>query len=132
MRKNPPAGIKSDDRHLYTNLPTENGGILDKYQAAVKLTPREHEAVKRLVKAGYFLNISDFVRSAVRDRLEALKPTQVRRISAGAAQREVHQYIKSHPDVYPDEIADDLNLDLETVMDAVAVLISKRKIGESA
>ncbi len=103
-----------------------------KYQAAVKLTPKEHEGVERLVKAGYFLNVSDFIRSAVRDKLEALKPTLVRRISAQAAQREIYKYIKSHPDIYPDEIADVLNLDLETVMDAVAALMSRSEVGESA
>ncbi len=103
-----------------------------KYQAAVKLTPKEYEGVEHLVKAGYFLNVSDFVRSAVRDKLEALKPTLVRRIPAQAAQREIYHYVKSHPDVYPDEVADALNLDLETVMDAVAALMSKGKIGESA
>ncbi len=119
------------DRHLYTNLPIENGDAL-KYQAAVKLTPKEYEGVERLVKAGYFLNVSDFVRFAVRDKLEALKPTIVRRISTQKAMREVYRYIKSHPEVYPDEIADALNIDLETVMSAVSVLISKKKVKESA
>ena len=109
---------------------TNGENLVAKYQAAVKLAPKEYEGVERLVKAGYFLNISDFVRSAVRDKLEALKPTLVRRVSAQAAQREIYQYVKSHPDVYPDEIADVLNLDLETVMDAVAALMSKKKIGE--
>lgn len=134
MGKNPPIRIKSKgDRHIYTNLPIINGDTLvSKHQAAVKLTPKEYEGVERLVKAGYFLNVSDFVRSAVRDKLQALKPTLVRKISAKVAQREIYQYIRSHPDVYPDEIADALNLDLETVMDVVATLMSKRKIGESA
>lgn len=102
-----------------------------RYQAAVKLTPKEFEGVERLVKAGYFLNISDFVRSAVRDKLEAMKPVLVRGISPRAAQGEVYSYIKSHPGIYPDEIADVLNLSIETVMDAVAGLMSKGKIGES-
>jgi Arc/MetJ-type ribon-helix-helix transcriptional regulator len=102
-----------------------------KYQAAVKLTPKEFEGVEHLVKAGYFLNVSDFVRSAVRDKLEALKPTLVRRISSRAAQQEIYRYIKSHPDVYPDEIADALNLDIGTVMDTVAALMLKKKVGES-
>ncbi len=132
MRKDRHIRIESGvDRHLYTSLPIENGDTL-KYQAAVKLTLREYEGVERLVKAGYFLNVSDFVRFAVRDKLEALKPTFVRRISAQKAMREVYQYIKSHPEVYPDEIADVLNMDLETVMDAVSVLISKKKVKESA
>jgi len=122
------------DIYLYTNLPIKkkDGDVLvGKHQAAVKLTPKEYGGIEHLVKAGYFLNVSDFVRSAVRDKLEALKPTLVRRISPRIAQREIYQYIKSHPGVYPDEIADALNLDIEMVMDAVTVLTSKRKIGES-
>jgi Arc/MetJ-type ribon-helix-helix transcriptional regulator len=103
-----------------------------KYQAATKLTLREYEGAQRLVKSGYFLNVSDFVRSAVRDKLEAMRPTLVRKVSPKAAQNEIYRYIKSHPDIYPDEIADALNLDIETVMGAVTALMSKRKIGESA
>lgn len=105
---------------------------MGRYQAAVKLTPREYEGMERLVKAGYFLNVSDFVRSAVRDKLQALKPTLLRRISAPQARREIYQYIKAHPNVYPDEVADALNLDIETVMGAVAALMAKKRIGESA
>lgn len=120
-------------KHIYTNLPNKKWAMdISKYQAAAKLTPKEFEGVEKLVKAGYYLNISDFVRSAVRDKLEAMKPVLVRRISPKVAQDEVFRYIKSHPDVYPDEIADVLNLDIETVMDAVAALMSKGKIGESA
>lgn len=103
---------------------------IGKYQAAVKLTPKEFEGVERLVKAGYFLNISDFVRSAVRDKLETMKPTVVRRISPRAARKEVYLYVKSRPGIYPDEIADALNLSIETVMKAVTALMSKGKIGE--
>jgi len=103
-----------------------------KCQAATKLTLREYEGAQHLVKAGYFLNVSDFVRSAVRDKLDAMKPTLVRKVSPKAAQNEIYRYIKSHPDVYPDEIADALNLDIKTVMDAVATLMSKKKVGESA
>jgi len=119
-------------RHLYTNLPTENGDLvaIGKYQAAVKLTPKEFEGVERLVKAGYFLNISDFVRSAVRDKLEATKPVLVRRISPRAARKEVYLHVKSHSGIYPDEVADALNLSLETVMEAVSALMLEGKIGE--
>ncbi len=105
---------------------------MSKYQAAAKLTPKEFESVEKLVKAGYYLNVSDFVRSAVRDKLDVMKPVLVRRISPRVAQSEIFSYIKTHPDVYPDEIADALNLDIETVMDAVAALRLRRKIGESA
>ena len=65
------------------------------------------------------------------DKLNAMKPVLVRRVSPKTAQTEVFEYIKSHPDVYPDEIADALNLDIETVINAVGVLVSKRKVGES-
>lgn len=101
-----------------------------KFQAAVKLTPKEFEGVERLVKAGYFLNVSDFVRSAVRDKLDSMKPAVVRRVTARAAEREVYRHVKAHPDVYPDEMADALGLDLETVMEAVASLVEKGRIGE--
>lgn len=65
---------------------------------------------------------------AIKSKLKRMKPILVRRISPRVAQDEVYLYIKSHPDVYPDEIADALNLDIETVMNAVAALMSKRKI----
>lgn len=135
MRKNSPISAKSSlDRHIYTNIPTINGDAVavGKYQAAAKLTPREYEGVEHLVEAGYFLNVSDFVRSAVREKLGAMRPAVVRKIPSRTAQKEIYNYVKSHPDVYPDEIADALSLDMETVMDAVAALVSQKKVGESA
>ena len=135
----PPNYIKSAkrssvslDRHLYTNIPNWNGDVMAKYQAATKLTLREYEGAQRLVKAGYFLNVSDLVRSAVRDKLDAMKPIRMRKVSPKVAQNEIYRYIKSHPDIYPNEIASALHLDIETVMDAVAALMSKKKIGEFA
>jgi len=120
------------DRHIYTNVPNKKWVTnTSEYQAAAKLTPKEFEAVEKLVKVGYYLNVSDFVRSAVRDKLGVMKPVIVRRVLPKTAQNEVFEYIKSHPDVYPDEIADALNLDVETVIDAVGVLVSKKKVGES-
>lgn len=133
MRESLASYIKSSevDKHLYTNVSTENGDLMAVgKQAAAKLTPKEYEGVERLVKAGYFLNVSDFVRSAVREKLEAMKLATVRRLSPAAAEREVHRYIKAHPGAYPDEIADALNLDLETIMDAVGALMARGKVGE--
>jgi len=102
-----------------------------KYEVVTELTRREYERAQRLVDAGYFLNVSDFVRSAVRDKLNATKPTLAHKASPKAVQNEVYSYIKSHPNVYPDEIADALNLNIETVMDTVTTLMSKKKIRES-
>jgi Arc/MetJ-type ribon-helix-helix transcriptional regulator len=46
---------------------------IHQHQAAAKLTPKEFETVEKLVKAGYYLNVSDFVRSAVRDKINETK-----------------------------------------------------------
>lgn len=105
---------------------------MPKHQAATKLSPKEFEGIEKMVRDGFYLNVSDFVRSAVREKLSKINIVIVRNVSPRVAQREVLEYIKSHPDIYPDEIADALTLDFETVMNAVSALISKGEVGESA
>jgi Arc/MetJ-type ribon-helix-helix transcriptional regulator len=49
--------------------------------AGTKLTSHEYEEIKRLVDNGIYLSVSDFIRDAVRDKLETYKIIINREIS---------------------------------------------------
>ena len=67
--------------------------------------------IESLVNEGYYLSASDFVREAVRDKLE-----------------EIYRYLLQNPDSYPYEIANELWLELSLVHEA---LIELRKGGKA-
>ena len=43
-----------------------------------KLTRYEYEEISNLIDAGIFLNASDFVREAIRDKLKSIKVIKIR------------------------------------------------------
>lgn len=95
----------------------------------VRLAEIDKERVERLIKMGYYLNSGDFLRDAVRARLEHLDISFVRDVDIKTAKKEVLDYVKGNPNVYADEIAAKLNLDIETVIDAIDKLIEEKKVG---
>ncbi|MGV8128081.1 MAG: ribbon-helix-helix domain-containing protein [Methanothrix sp.] len=54
-----------------------------------KLTPNEIGQINKLVEAGLYLNPSDFIRDAVREKLAAIKVIQYRDLDYEAAKKEV-------------------------------------------
>ncbi len=54
-----------------------------------KLTPNEIGQINKLVEAGLYLNPSDFIRDAVREKLAAIKVIQYRDLDYETARKEV-------------------------------------------
>ena len=80
---------------------------------SAKLAEREAEQVEKLVKAGHYLNVSDFVREAIREKLSKVRMLPVRETTVKAAKKEIVDYLRTVPDAYPSDIAAALVLDLE-------------------
>jgi len=57
-----------------------------------KLTQNEIGQINKLVEAGFYLNHSDFIRDAVREKLAAIKVIQYRDIDYETAKKEVAGY----------------------------------------
>lgn len=80
-----------------------------------KLTSNEIDQIDRLVAAGLYLNHSDFMRQAVREKLEAIKVIEYRDVDYETAKKEVSGYFKRWGEAYASEASLDLELDYELV-----------------
>jgi Arc/MetJ-type ribon-helix-helix transcriptional regulator len=100
-----------------------------KDQVSTKLSRREYDEVARLVKSGLYINTSDFVREAIRHRLEqfggaSLDPPDV-------IQERVYEYFKRRGgSAWPDEAALELGYSVVEVLDALGRLAKKGKARE--
>lgn len=81
-----------------------------------KIGAAEARQIRELIEAGVFLNESDFVRDAIRHRLAEIKVIKCRDVDYETARKEVAGYFKRRGDAYPDEAAEDLELDFDLVM----------------
>lgn len=97
-------------------------------QISSKLPPKLISAIESLVKEGYYLDASDFVREAVKAKLEGMKEIRLREVSLKEAKEEIYQYLIQNPSSYPYDIANELRLDLSLVHEA---LIELRKEGKA-
>ncbi len=81
-----------------------------------KIAAAEARQIRELIEAGVFHNESDFVRDAIRHRLAEIKVIKCRDVDYETAKKEVTGYFKSRGEAYPDEAAEDLELDFDLVM----------------
>jgi len=80
-----------------------------------KLTRNEIDQINKLVEAGLYLNPSDFIREAVREKLAAIKVIEYRDVDYEAAKKEVAGYFKMKGEAYASDASTDLQLDYELV-----------------
>jgi Arc/MetJ-type ribon-helix-helix transcriptional regulator len=81
-----------------------------------KITPVQARQIRELIDAGAYINESDFVRDAIRHRLTEIKVVRCREIDYDTARKEVASYFKRRGEAFPDEAAEDLELDFDIVM----------------
>lgn len=84
-----------------------------------KVSAVELEEIKKLVASGVYLNTSDFVRDAIRDKLAAIKTIKYRDVDYETAKKEVMGYFQERGEAYPSEIEDDLELDYDLIRQIV-------------
>jgi Arc/MetJ-type ribon-helix-helix transcriptional regulator len=80
-----------------------------------KLTRNEIAQINKLVESGLYLNPSDFIREAVREKLAAIKVTEYRDVDYETAKKEVAGYFKMKGEAYASDVSQDLELDYELV-----------------
>lgn len=94
--------------------------------AATRLTKKDEETINRLIKSGVFMNMSDFIREAVREKLERLGETKVVFVRGGItkeqAKKEIMNYAKKHPGSYVSDAADALGIDIVLAFEAAREL----------
>lgn len=82
---------------------------------SARLSPKEMEEIEKLVEEGFYMNTADFVRTAVREKLESIKVIDIRDVSKEKAKKEVIEYLKERGTAYASEISENLRLDLNLV-----------------
>jgi Arc/MetJ-type ribon-helix-helix transcriptional regulator len=95
---------------------------------SARLSPKETEEIEMLVEEGFFMNTADFVRSAVREKLESIKIMDIRNESKEKAEKEIIEYLKKNKKAYPSEIAEALELDFDTVLEIVKGLVETGRL----
>lgn len=95
---------------------------------SARLSPRELEEIKKLVDGGFYMNTADFVRMAVREKLESIKIIDVRDIGREKVKKEVIGYLEDNKKAYPSDIADALQMDFDTVLAVVKDLVKEGRI----
>ena len=81
-----------------------------------KIAPAEARQIRELIEAGVYLNESDFVRDAIRHRLSEIKVVKCRDVDYETAKKEILGYFKKQREAWPDDVAQDLELDFDLVM----------------
>lgn len=99
-------------------------------QAATRIPDREYEKIQQLVEAGLYLNVSDFVRDAIRSRLEDLA-LGARRVDPEGLQVEVEAYLRERGgEAWPDEMAEALEVSILDVLGALETLAARGRAEE--
>ncbi len=93
-----------------------------------RLTEFMEKRIQELVDEGMYTSVSEFIRDAVREKLEDIEVMDLRDISHKEAKKEILNYIKSKGRAWTSEIADDLRLDLEIVVKVLNELSNEGKI----
>ncbi|KZX11632.1 hypothetical protein [Methanobrevibacter filiformis] len=94
-----------------------------------KLTNIEYEAIQEIINAGMYLNSSDFVREAVRDKLKSINIIRLKDIDYDTAKKEVLGYFRKYQESYISEVAENLELDLELVIKITDELEKEGRLG---
>jgi Arc/MetJ-type ribon-helix-helix transcriptional regulator len=80
-----------------------------------KLTRNEIGQINKQVEAGLYLNPSDFIREAVREKLAAIKVIEYRDVDYDTAKKEVAGYFRMKGEAYASDASTELQLDYELV-----------------
>jgi Arc/MetJ-type ribon-helix-helix transcriptional regulator len=84
-----------------------------------KVSAVELEQIRQLVASGVYLNTSDFVRDAVRDKLAAIKTIKYRDVDYETAKKELMGYFQERGEAYPSEAEEDLQIDYKLICQIV-------------
>ena len=113
------------------NIMSENKtNSYSNHEIVAEIAPKDFEDMDNLIKKGVFVDSSDFLRQAVRDKLNEYEIIEIRDVDRINAREEIIDYCEQHENFDVAVIADDLNLDVFLVYDIVQELIDEKIIEE--
>ena len=95
---------------------------------SARLSPKEIEKIGMLINEGFYMNTADFVRMAIREKLESVKILDIRNVPKEKAKKEIVEYLMKNRKVYPSDIADSLQIDYDLVLEVIKELMEESRI----
>jgi Arc/MetJ-type ribon-helix-helix transcriptional regulator len=100
------------------------------FQVAVRLSKTDYVKIQQIVEAGLYRSSADFLREAVRDKLESMEVVSVQNVDSRKAERMIEDYLlKHHGPSFASEIADALGLEYGVTFKIIHKLLEEGRIG---
>lgn len=94
--------------------------------STVAIPARLWKEISKIVEvSGAYVSEAEFVRDAVREKLQQVTVTEVREIPDEELERSIVEYIKKHETAYPSDIAVDLRVPYFSVVDLINRLVER-------
>ena len=126
-----PAGLRIATNGMFTtvnNLRLYCYACLMEAVSAVRLAEAEKERVEQLVQLGHYLNVGDFLRDAVRCKRREFEFAVPTRKPFSKVKAEALKLIRDRPNIYADDVATALGIDIETAIRTIEQLIQEGKV----
>lgn len=94
----------------------------------MRLPSKQEEEIGALVKAGLYLSKGEFIREAIREKLQSIEVLKLREVSPQQAKKEILQFIAKKRNAWTSDIANELELDLDLVMSILRELRDEGKV----
>jgi len=99
------------------------------YQIAVRLSKADFVKIQQIVEAGLYRSSADFLREAVRDKLESMEVVSVQNVDSRKAEKMIEDYLVKHPGPsFASEIADALGLEYSLTFKTIRKLLEEGRI----
>ena len=99
------------------------------FQVAVRVSKAEYAKIQQLVQAGLYRSSADFLREAVRDKLESMEIISVRDVDSHKAEKMIEDYLIKHPGPsFASEIADALGLEYGVTFKTIHKLLEEGRV----
>jgi Arc/MetJ-type ribon-helix-helix transcriptional regulator len=110
---------------------TQHQKLLERgtFQVAARLSKTDYVKIQQLVEAGLYRSSADFLREAVRDKLESMEVVSVQDVDSRKAERTIEDYLIKHPgSSFASEIADALGLEYSVTFKTIQKLLEEGRI----
>jgi Arc/MetJ-type ribon-helix-helix transcriptional regulator len=110
---------------------TQHQKLLERetFQVAVRLSKTDYVKIQQLVEAGLYRSSADFLREAVRDKLESMEVISVQDVDSCKAEKTIEDYLIKHPGPsFASEIADALGLEYGVTFKIIHKLLEEGRI----
>jgi len=83
--------------------------------SGVRLAERQEKEIQKYIDMGLYISVSEFIREAVREKIESMKVIDVRKVNYKQAKKEVLDFLSENKEAYASDISESLRLDIDLI-----------------